>query len=68
LEGISLPGCAPAIVPVEVHHARWSRMEFALHQPYSGDAQGIDSVIQRGQRIVSYGMNFDLKHTFVGHG
>jgi hypothetical protein len=35
----------------------------------SGEAQGVDAVIQRAQLIVSYGLTFSLKHILIGrHG
>ena len=35
----------------------------------SGEAKGVESVIQRAQTIVSYGLTFTLKHILVGkHG
>src|SRR5208283_4923084 len=35
----------------------------------SGEAQGVDAVIQRAQLIVSYGLTFTLKHILIGrHG
>ncbi len=35
----------------------------------SGEADGVDAVIKRAQLIVSYGLNFALKHILYGqHG
>lgn len=35
----------------------------------SGEASGVDAVIARAQRIVSYGLTFTLKHILIGqHG
>jgi uncharacterized protein len=35
----------------------------------SGEAQGVDEVIQRAQLIVGYGLTFTLKHILIGrHG
>lgn len=35
----------------------------------SGEAHGVDAVVQRAQRIVSYGLTFTLKHILFGqHG
>jgi ketosteroid isomerase-like protein len=35
----------------------------------SGEADGVDAVIKRAQRIVSYGLNFGFKHVLFGqHG
>jgi ketosteroid isomerase-like protein len=35
----------------------------------SGEAHGVDAVIQRSQLIVSYGLTFTLKHILIGqHG
>jgi ketosteroid isomerase-like protein len=35
----------------------------------SGEASGVDAVIGRAQRIVSYGLTFTLKHILIGqHG
>jgi uncharacterized protein len=32
----------------------------------SGEASGVDAVIARAQRIVSYGLTFTLKHILIG--
>ena len=32
----------------------------------SGEARGLDAVIERAQRIVSYRLNFELKHMLFG--
>jgi ketosteroid isomerase-like protein len=32
----------------------------------SGEASGVDAVIDRAQRIVSYGLTFTLKHILIG--
>ena len=32
----------------------------------SGEASGVDAVIARAQRIVSYGLTFNLNHTLIG--
>lgn len=32
----------------------------------SGEADGVDAVISRAQRIVSYGLTFNLKHILIG--
>ena len=32
----------------------------------SGEASGVDAVIGRGQRIVSYGLTFNLNHILIG--
>ena len=32
----------------------------------SGEAQGVDAVIQRAQLIVSYGLTFGIKHILIG--
>ncbi len=35
----------------------------------SGEARGVEAVIQRSQTIVGYGINFTLKHILIGrHG
>ena len=35
----------------------------------SGEARGVDAVIERAQRIVSYGLTFTLKRVLIGqHG
>ena len=39
------------------------------HSRISGEARGIDAVIERSQIIVSYGLNFQLNHILEGrHG
>ena len=39
------------------------------HSRISGEARGIDAVIERSQIIVSYGLNFELNHILEGqHG
>jgi hypothetical protein len=36
------------------------------HRLISGEASGVDAVITRAQRIVSYGLTFTLKHILIG--
>jgi ketosteroid isomerase-like protein len=38
------------------------------HSRISGQARGIEAVIERAQIIVSYGLTFNLKHILEGQG
>jgi uncharacterized protein len=38
------------------------------HSRISGEARGIEAVIERAQIIVSYGLTFNLKHILEGQG
>jgi ketosteroid isomerase-like protein len=38
------------------------------HSRISGEARGIDAVIERAQIIVSYGLTFHVKHILEGQG
>jgi hypothetical protein len=55
--------------PAALDHDQRHHMDGPRLQPDFGEARGVDAVIERAQRIVSYGLTFTLKRVLIGqHG